>query len=119
MTNNENNDSNVEIILICLILDTYEVLFDDGYVKVLKHYKLSKYSQELVPEFKKLPAPHAAPLFDPVVGSKQERRERKRKLNVAELFSKKRHRYDESVAKTDNCQEETAEDYASQHLAGI
>lgn len=106
--------------IILSILDTYEVLFDDGYVKILKHYKLNKYKQESVLEYKKLPLPHAAPLFDPVVGSKQERRDRKRKLNVAELFSKKRHRYDDPVVKTESSQEEerTIEEF-SQHLAGI
>lgn len=104
-----------------LISDTYEVLFDDGYVKILKYYKLSKYKQDCVPEFKKLPLPHAAPLFDPVVGSKQERRDRKRKLNVAELFSKKRHRYDEPAIKTENSHDDertTSEESISQHLAG-
>lgn len=31
----------------------------------------------------------ASPLFDPVSGTKQERRERKRKINVAALFGKR------------------------------
>ncbi|KAK9879641.1 hypothetical protein WA026_006706 [Henosepilachna vigintioctopunctata] len=55
--------------------DMYEVLFDDGYVKTVKWNRLVKTNHI-----------QASPLFDPVQGTKQERREKKRKINVAELF---------------------------------
>lgn len=59
---------------MCLIfLGSYEVLFDDGFVKVLKAQRISK----------------SSPLFDPIKSSKQDRREKKRKINVAQLFKKK------------------------------
>lgn len=102
--------------------DTYEVLFDDGYIKVLKFHKLSRYNEDTVPDYKKLPLPHAAPLFDPVVGSKQERRDRKRKINVAELFHRKRHRYDEPSTKMEHNQEEEktpVEEYVPSSTPGM
>lgn len=49
------------------------MLFDDGFVKVLKGHRISK----------------SSPLFDPIKSSKQDRREKKRKINVAQLFKKK------------------------------
>lgn len=49
------------------------MLFDDGFVKVLKAHRISK----------------SSPLFDPIKSSKQDRREKKRKINVAQLFKKK------------------------------
>lgn len=60
--------------------DTYEVHFDDGYVKVLKAHRMSKATGKSL---------QASPLFDPVRSTKQERRERKRKINVAALFGKR------------------------------
>ncbi|GJQ67326.1 hypothetical protein Trydic_g8225 [Trypoxylus dichotomus] len=60
--------------------DTYEVHFDDGYVKVLKAHRMSKATGKVL---------QASPLFDPVTGTKQERRDRKRKINVAALFGKR------------------------------
>lgn len=98
------------------------MLFDDGYVKTLKVSKLSKFKQEYLTDVRKIPVSHAAPLFDPVVGSKQERRDRKRKINVAELFRRKRYRHDDPVVKAENSQEEEKyhlEDHASPHAAGI
>ncbi|KAJ8979551.1 hypothetical protein NQ317_017700 [Molorchus minor] len=59
--------------------DTYEVLFDDGFVKTLKALRMSKTQ-----------AKYSAPLFDPIKSSKQDRRDKKRKINVAALFRKKR-----------------------------
>ncbi|XP_060517511.1 PHD finger protein 20 [Cylas formicarius] len=64
-----------------LMEDTYEVLFDDGFVKILKQHRLSK-MQAGKPS-------QASPLFDPIKSTKQERRDRKRKLNVAALFRKR------------------------------
>lgn len=51
--------------------------FDDGYVKLVKSSKLAKGKLQ------------ASPLFEPVTSSKQERRDRKRKINIAALFGKK------------------------------
>lgn len=101
-------------------LDTYEVLFDDGYVKNLKIGKLSKFKQEYLTDLKKIPASHTAPLFEPVIGSKQDRRERKRKINVAELFSKKRYRHDDSIGKaeTSHDEERYMQEYSSPQLGG-
>lgn len=96
-------------------LDTYEVLFDDGYVKILKLGKISKFKQEYLSDLKKIPTSHAAPLFEPAIGSKQDRRERKRKINVAELFSKKRYRHDDSVGKAESSQDE--EKYLQEHAS--
>lgn len=73
------------------LLDTYEVLFDDGYVKALKVHRISKYSRPK----------QSSSLFDPVQGTKAERRERKRRLNVAELFGKKSKLDDEKSFKLD------------------
>lgn len=61
--------------------DTYEVLFDDSFVKVVKSHKMSKMNVAK-------PA-QSSPLFEPVRSTKQERREKKRKLNVAALFRKR------------------------------
>ncbi|KAK4880115.1 hypothetical protein RN001_008261 [Aquatica leii] len=59
--------------------DTYEVVFSDGFIKVLKGHRMAKTHGKI----------GSAPLFDPVSGSKQDRREKKRKLNVAQLFRKR------------------------------
>lgn len=64
--------------LQCFVLDSYEVLFDDGFVKVVKSHKMMK-----------IKPPQSSPLFEPAKTTKQERRDRKRKLNVAALFSKR------------------------------
>ncbi|XP_066156675.1 PHD finger protein 20-like protein 1 [Euwallacea fornicatus] len=61
--------------------DTYEILFDDGFTKVLKSRKMSKLNTAKPPQ--------SSPLFEPVKTTKQERRDKKRKLNVAALFSKR------------------------------
>lgn len=60
--------------------ENYEVLFDDGFVKIQKARRMVK-----VKDGKQL---GQSPLFDPVKGTKQERRDKKRKLNVAQLFGK-------------------------------
>lgn len=59
--------------------DTYEVLFVDGFVKILKGHRIMKTHGKV----------GEAPLFDPASGSKQDRRNKKRKLNVAQLFRKR------------------------------
>ncbi|KAJ8916175.1 hypothetical protein NQ315_016314 [Exocentrus adspersus] len=59
--------------------DTYEVLFDDGFVKTLKAHRMSKAHGRM----------QSSPLFDPIKSSKQDRRDKKRKLNVAALFRKR------------------------------
>lgn len=64
--------------------DTYEVLFDDGFVKTLKSSRLTKSLGE--PLCKPL---QSSPLFDPIKSSKQDRRDKKRKINVAALFRKR------------------------------
>ncbi|ENN77255.1 hypothetical protein YQE_06084, partial [Dendroctonus ponderosae] len=61
--------------------DFYELLFDDGYVKVVNASKMSKISLAK-------PA-QSSPLFDPIKSTKQERRDKKRKINVAALFAKR------------------------------
>lgn len=62
-------------------LESYEVQFEDGLIKTVKVAKMSKIS-------KAKPA-QASPLFEPIKSSKQERRDKKRKLNVAALFGKR------------------------------
>lgn len=70
----------IVIKILSKFADTYEVLFDDGFVKILKGHRMSKANAESM---------QSSPLFHPVKGTKQERRDKKRKLNVAALFSKK------------------------------
>ncbi|XP_044268334.1 PHD finger protein 20 isoform X2 [Tribolium madens] len=60
--------------------DTYEVLFDDGFVKNLKAHLICKTEGRPT---------QSSPLFDPIQSSKQERREKKRKINIAALFGKR------------------------------
>ncbi|CAG9859535.1 unnamed protein product [Phyllotreta striolata] len=57
--------------------DNYEVLFDDGFVKTLKGSKINKSDGK------------SSSLFDPIKSTKQDRRDKKRKLNVAALFRKR------------------------------
>lgn len=77
------NDSQKSSAVITKKIDnnTYEVLFDDGLVKTVK-------TQEMLKIGKTKPA-QASPLFEPVKSTKQERRDKKRKLNVAALFGKR------------------------------
>ncbi|CAH1985147.1 unnamed protein product [Acanthoscelides obtectus] len=60
--------------------NAYEVLFDDGFVKTLKGHRMSKSGAKPL---------QASPLFEPIQSSKQDRREKKKKLNVATLFKKR------------------------------
>ncbi|XP_019869828.1 PHD finger protein 20 isoform X3 [Aethina tumida] len=60
--------------------DVYEVLFDDGYMKTLKGHRMTKAQGKAI---------QSSPLFDPIQSSKQDRRDKKRKLNVAALFNKR------------------------------
>lgn len=61
-------------------VDVYEVLFDDGYMKTLKGHRMTKAQGKAI---------QSSPLFDPIQSSKQDRRDKKRKLNVAALFNKR------------------------------
>lgn len=71
----------VELNLIkCLLSDSYEVLFDDGFVKNLKAHRIFKSEGRPI---------QSSPLFDPIQSTKQERREKKRKINIAQLFGKR------------------------------
>lgn len=74
-----NTDKFPATITQALENDSYEVLFDDGYVKTLKLSRLEKITKQA----------QTSQLFDPVRGTKEERREKKRKLNVAALFGKR------------------------------
>lgn len=56
------------------------MLFDDGLLKVLKGHRMAKATATNM---------QSSPLFLPVRGTKQDRRDKKRKLNVAALFGKK------------------------------
>lgn len=56
------------------------MLFDDGFVKALKGHRMLKANPDKM---------QSSPLFQPAVGTKQDRRDKKRKLNVAALFSKR------------------------------
>lgn len=56
------------------------MLFDDGLVKVLKGHRMLKANPNSM---------QSSPLFMPASGTKQDRRDKKRKLNVAALFSKR------------------------------
>lgn len=56
------------------------MLFDDGLVKVLKGHRMLKANAVSM---------QSSPLFLPASGTKQERRDKKRKLNVTALFNKK------------------------------
>ena len=58
-------------------VDRYDVLFYDGFLKRLKGHKISKLEGETVKN-------EVRNFTD--IGTKEERRERKRKINVAELF---------------------------------
>ncbi|XP_023288826.1 PHD finger protein 20-like protein 1 isoform X2 [Orussus abietinus] len=56
--------------------DRYDVLFDDGYAKIIRSSKMTKLSEA-----------SAKPIVsEDYIGSKQERRDRKRKHSVMELF---------------------------------
>ncbi|CAH0557104.1 unnamed protein product [Brassicogethes aeneus] len=60
--------------------DVYEVLFDDGFVKTVKGHRMSKSQGKQM---------QTSPLFDPIKSTKQERRDKKRRINVAALFCKR------------------------------
>lgn len=78
----------------------------------------------------KIKAPQSSPLFEPAKTTKQERRDRKRKLNVAALFSKrpklnhmedKKHKSAASHAKQNQSDSSQAQDDQSQdesHITG-
>lgn len=71
-----------------LFPDNYEVLFDDGYVKSLKSSRIMKTV---------IQQSQSSPLFDPIQSTKQERRDKKRKINVAELFGIGKRQKNEST----------------------
>ncbi|XP_015180714.1 PREDICTED: uncharacterized protein LOC107068609 isoform X4 [Polistes dominula] len=68
--------------------DKYDVLFDDGYAKIIRSSKMTKCTTP----------PKTQPVRgDSYIGSKQERRDKKRKHTVMELFnthSRKRSKHD-------------------------
>lgn len=101
-------DYKIICVSLCIV-DSYEVHFDDGFGKVLKNHRISKAVAGTPMQ--------SSPLFDPVKSSKQERRDRKRKINVAALFGKKArllHTKEKQVKKastsTDNVAVNTPED---------
>lgn len=71
------------------------MLFDDGFVKVLKGHRMAKANSVSM---------QSSPLFLPVRGTKQDRRDKKRKLNVAALFGKKMKQNSPSEKKTSSPQ---------------
>ncbi|XP_012214996.1 PHD finger protein 20-like protein 1 isoform X3 [Linepithema humile] len=58
--------------------DRYDVLFDDGYAKIVKSSKMTKITENPTKQLNEL---------DGYIGSKQERRDKKRKHTVMELFN--------------------------------
>ncbi|XP_014226245.1 PHD finger protein 20-like [Trichogramma pretiosum] len=90
-------------IKTCLGNDKYNVLFYDGFTKALKASKITKLPQET-------PAVQPFKTENTYVGSKQERRDRKRKHTITELFShKKKSKLDnEKVAKKEVQEPETS-----------
>ncbi|EFN74931.1 Tudor domain-containing protein PHF20L1 [Camponotus floridanus] len=72
--------------------DKYDVLFDDGYAKVVKSSKMTKIAENPTKQLSGL---------EGYIGSKQERRDKKRKHTVMELFnthSRKRTKNDADKA---------------------
>ncbi|XP_046659770.1 PHD finger protein 20-like protein 1 isoform X4 [Homalodisca vitripennis] len=71
--------------------DKYEVLFCDGYAKILRGCKLFKATEEdlkncQLPPPKKPAPPMGADPIDPDLGPKEERRLKKRRMDVLEAF---------------------------------
>ncbi|KAL6439227.1 hypothetical protein ACFW04_003860 [Cataglyphis niger] len=58
--------------------DRYDVLFDDGYAKIVKSSKMTKIAESPTKQLSEL---------EGYIGSKQERRDKKRKHTVMELFN--------------------------------
>ncbi|KAL6260579.1 hypothetical protein P5V15_008100 [Pogonomyrmex californicus] len=72
--------------------DRYNVLFDDGYAKIVKSSKMTKIAANSTKQLSEL---------DSYIGSKQERRDKKRKHTVMELFnthSRRRTKHDADKA---------------------
>ncbi|XP_011690021.1 PREDICTED: PHD finger protein 20 isoform X1 [Wasmannia auropunctata] len=68
--------------------DRYNVLFDDGYAKIVKSSKMTKIAGNATKQLTEL---------DGYIGSKQERRDKKRKHTIMELFnthSRRRTKHD-------------------------
>ncbi|XP_054285783.1 PHD finger protein 20-like isoform X2 [Macrosteles quadrilineatus] len=82
--------------------DKYEVLFSDGYAKILRGCKLYKATEEDLKNIKLPPPKEPAPPMgadplDPNLGPKEERRLKKRRLDVYEaLRPQKKQRLDHS-----------------------
>ncbi|XP_044008198.1 uncharacterized protein LOC122852461 isoform X3 [Aphidius gifuensis] len=70
---------------VCAVLgnDRYDVLFDDGYAKVVKSSKMTKIADTSNKKETTMEQ-------DTYIGSKQERRDKKRKHTVIDLFSRKK-----------------------------
>ncbi|KAL0109349.1 hypothetical protein PUN28_014432 [Cardiocondyla obscurior] len=68
--------------------DRYNVLFDDGYAKIVKSSKMTKIAETPIKQLNEV---------DSYIGSKQERRDKKRKHTIMELFnthSRRRNKHD-------------------------
>ena len=72
--------------------DKYDVLFDDGYTKILKSSKMTRLAEVgLIGTIKPPPGHDDGPAAsNTYVGSKQERRDKKRKHTITELFQHKK-----------------------------
>ncbi|KAJ8664725.1 hypothetical protein QAD02_006387 [Eretmocerus hayati] len=66
--------------------DRYNVLFDDGYEKILRPSKMTKMKEVSENALLGQPRPYPQGMTHHTLGSKQERREKKRKHTVSELF---------------------------------
>ncbi|XP_036150308.1 PHD finger protein 20-like [Monomorium pharaonis] len=77
--------------------DRYNVLFDDGYAKIVKSSKMTKITPNLTKQLNEV---------DGYIGSKQERRDKKRKHRVTDLFNSRR-RTKQDADKTPKKEEET------------
>ncbi|XP_075236677.1 uncharacterized protein LOC142333451 isoform X2 [Lycorma delicatula] len=95
--------------------DKYEVLFYDGFAKILKGNRITKIDPRQVDLIEKMPKeiPRAPPIGADLdvrnIGTKEERRQKKRRLNVVELLqSGKRRRVDE-ILSSQSCSDTSPE----------
>ncbi|XP_072765572.1 PHD finger protein 20 isoform X6 [Anoplolepis gracilipes] len=78
--------------------DRYDVLFDDGYAKIVKSSKMTKIAESSAKQLSEL---------EGYIGSKQERRDKKRKHTVMELFNTHSRRRTKNDADKASKKEET------------
>ncbi|XP_057336685.1 PHD finger protein 20 isoform X3 [Microplitis mediator] len=74
--------------------DKYDVLFDDGYAKIVRSSKMTKIASTSSKNSSKTMEPES------YIGSKQERRDKSRKHSVVDLFSHKKRAKAEGVDKS-------------------